>query len=221
MLMSNEEYGCKESQAYHQIRVALENHKYPSGTILTERKLSEAYKMSRTPVRDALRQLTHEGLLRFVPGKVVIVPEYTIDDILEVYDLMEILQIYAVRRCMQNIDQIPIKDLEDIIHQMQECLKTDNIDEFVKWDKSFHLFLVTNSANHRLYSTYLPLDNQSSQFKATVSEDISQARRSLAEHEGIFNAIISGNISKAENALDVHYKNIKQYHVNKLILRIR
>ena len=49
-----------------------------------------------SPIRNALQQLTHEGLLSFVPGKGVVVSSFTTEDILEVYDLIELHQIYAV-----------------------------------------------------------------------------------------------------------------------------
>lgn len=211
---------CKESQAYYLIKNSLAERKYPSGTILSERRLSEVYQMSRTPIRDALRQLTHEGLLKFVPGKGAIVPEYTIEDILEVYDLMEILQKHAARRCIQNIKDIPMQKLGDILLNLHNALKSDNLNDFVKWDKDFHAFLILHSNNQRLSTLYGPLDDQSSQFKATVSEDKSQAERSYMEHEEIYDAILSRNIDEVEKALTIHYKNIKQYHIDKLIYRI-
>lgn len=210
----------KELQAYNQLKRALDSRMFPSGTIMSERKLSEAYKMSRTPIRAALKQLTFEGLLKFVPEKGVIVPEYTIEDILEVYELMETLQLYAVRRCIQKLNYNAIENLGLILDNMENALKSKDLNNFVIFDIEFHAFLISHSANERLIGFYMPLDNQSSQFKATVSEEISQAERSYHEHVVIYNSILSKNIIEAGDAIKVHYQNIIQYHIDKLVSRI-
>ena len=63
--------------------------------LLLERKLCDIYNVSRSPIRNALQQLSHEGLLDFIPGKGATVAGFSIEDILEVYDLIEVLQLYA------------------------------------------------------------------------------------------------------------------------------
>ena len=53
----------KQQMAYRQIKEDILNNVYPEGTILVERRLCDIYKMSRSPIRNALWQLTYEGLL--------------------------------------------------------------------------------------------------------------------------------------------------------------
>ncbi|MEI3340283.1 MAG: GntR family transcriptional regulator [Eubacterium sp.] len=59
----------KQALAYQQIKEDILNNTYPEGTVMVERKLCDIYNMSRSPIRNALQQLTHEGLLTFVPEK--------------------------------------------------------------------------------------------------------------------------------------------------------
>ena len=61
----------KQQLAYQQIKQDILNNPYPAGTVMVERKLCEIYNVSRSPIRNALQQLTHEGLLSFVPGIVI------------------------------------------------------------------------------------------------------------------------------------------------------
>lgn len=96
----------KEMMVYNKVKEAILNNEFEPGTVLVERKLSEKYNVSRSPVRYALRQLAKEGLLADEPGKGIIVPTYTLEDILEVYDLLEVLQIYAVQVSLKNYDMI-------------------------------------------------------------------------------------------------------------------
>ncbi|SHI80928.1 GntR family transcriptional regulator [Parasporobacterium paucivorans] len=219
--IASEEFENKKSQAYNYIKNALTSHVFPSGTVLSERKLSEMYDMSRTPIRDALNQLTHEGLLKFVPGQGATVPEYTIEDILEVYDLMEIMQIYAIQRCIQNYDRIPVQKISDIFHSMEASLQSDDINDFVRWDHDFHQFFIVNSGNQRLMEQFEPLDAQSSRFKATATEERTQASRSSREHKAVLDAFLSRDPDAAAAAMKNHYQNIRQYHIDKLLFRIK
>ena len=64
---------------------------------MLERRLCEIYSMSRSPIRNALWQLTYEGLFKLHSRQGAAVAGFSIEDILEVYDLIETLQIYAAR----------------------------------------------------------------------------------------------------------------------------
>lgn len=220
-IVTTDEFENKKSQAYTLIKGALTSHVFPSGSVLSERKLSEMYNMSRTPIRDALNQLTHEGLLKFVPGQGATVPEYTIEDILEVYDLMEVLQIYAIQRCIQRFDHLPVQELSKIFHSMEASLQSDDINEFVHWDHDFHQFFIKYCGNQRLLEQFEPLDAQSSQFKATATEERSQASRSSLEHKAVLDAFLARDSDAAAAAVRSHYQNIRQYHIDKLLFRIR
>ena len=98
----------KQNMVYEQIKSDILNNTYPEETVMVERKLSEIYNVSRSPIRKAIQQLTHDGLLTFVPGKGVVVAGFTIEDILEVYDLIEILQTYAVQSAINRMNEVDL-----------------------------------------------------------------------------------------------------------------
>lgn len=64
----------KQMLAYQQIKEDILNNTFPEGTVMVERKLCDIYQVSRSPIRNALQQLTHEGLLSFVPAKALLFP---------------------------------------------------------------------------------------------------------------------------------------------------
>ena len=64
----------KEMMVYNKVKEAILNNEFEPGTVLVERKLSEKYNVSRSPVRYALRQLAKEGLLADEPGRVSLFP---------------------------------------------------------------------------------------------------------------------------------------------------
>lgn len=211
----------KQQQAYQQIKHDIINNVYPEGTVLAERKLCEIYNVSRSPIRNAIQQLTHEGLLTLVPGKGAAVTGFSIEDILEVYDLIEVLQLYAIRSLSARIDGYFLSCLETSLTKMKLYMEEGNLAKAAKWDQQFHRFLITASSNKRLASMYDQLEVQNTRFLSTTADDDALAGRSYQEHLAIYNYLKEQDLEQAQAQLQKHYKNIKQYYVDKLISRIQ
>lgn len=207
----------KQSQAYIQIKNDILNNTYPAGTLMVERKLCEIYNVSRSPIRNALQKLSHEGLLSFSPGKGVIVSEFNIEDILEVYDLIELLQVFAIKRCIGKGNPVALETLHDILEKMNSALSENNIAQAVEWDQRFHSFIINFAGNKRLINAYENLNNQSMRFQASTLGDKELAQRSYEDHLKIYASIENKDLKAAEDLLLLHYHNIKQYYLSKLI----
>ena len=143
----------KQQLAYQQIKQDILNNTYPAGTVMVERKLCEIYNVSRSPIRNALQQLTHEGLLSFVPGKGTVVASFSTDDILEVYDLIELLQDYAIKACINKQNALVVNALEMALNNMKTALEKDDIFHFTRWDQKFHQLLVRIPIWHTRHCT--------------------------------------------------------------------
>lgn len=210
----------KQQLAYQQIKQDILNNTYPAGTVMVERKLCEIYNVSRSPIRNALQQLTHEGLLSFVPVKGTVVASFSTDDILEVYDLIELLQDYAIKACINKQNALVVNALEMALNNMKTALEKDDIFHFTRWDQKFHQLLVSYSGNKRLETVYDQLDCQQMLFISTILDDRDLAARSLQEHTQILDAIRNQDSDLAHQTLHQHYQHIKQYYINKLLSRI-
>ena len=67
----------KQQQVYKLIRDAILRDEFPAGTVMVERKLCDIYGVSRSPIRNALQQLTFEGFLSYQPGKGAVVADFS------------------------------------------------------------------------------------------------------------------------------------------------
>lgn len=214
----NKSVESKQYVAYQLLREDILNNVYPDGTELTEWKLCEKYNVSRSPIRNALQQLAHEGLLNLIPGKGATVIAFTIEDILEVYDLIEIMQIYAAHMLESRLTHETLTKLQDILTAMQQSCEQDNLAESARWDQEFHSFLISSASNRRLETMYQQLRTQSARFiDANAAEDKSLALRSCQEHADICRCIQERDFTGAEQHIRKHYKHIKQYYVDKLL----
>ena len=209
----------KQILAYNRIKEDILNGTYPPGTVMVERKLCDIYNVSRSPIRNALQNLARDGLLSFTPGKGMIVPEITIEDIFEIYDLMELFQKYAIRRALPKMNSVSLKTLENILYQIRQSLDEENVLGAIKWDIRFHEFLVDLSGSSRLKLFYEQISGQILRFLSSTLQDTGLAERSYLEHRNIYNCLEEGDLSGAEDAISQHYSNTKEYYINKLISR--
>lgn len=208
----------KEVQVYEQIKQDILNDKFEPGTILVERKLTEQYNVSRSPVRYALRQLVKDGLLEGEPGKGIIVPVYTLEDILEVYDLLEVLQVYALQISMKNFNIITDARLEKILEETRRHTVDGDLAERMKWDIRFHEFIIHSVNNKRLDMMFEMLVNQKIRFDVASFDDLSHAENSNEQHEKIFEAIRARDVEASVAAMKEHEQYIKKYYIDKLVI---
>ncbi len=207
----------KQQQVYIQLKEDILNNVYPPGTIMVERKLCDIYNVSRSPIRNALANLTRDGLLTFIPGKGTQIPEYTIEDILEIYDLVEVFQSYAISTCIQKLNDISLNVLQTIMDEMKTAIDANHFADAHKWDQQFHQYLIDCASNSRMHDYYQQLGYQNARFQATTLDDAELAKRSFTQHQCIFESLQNKDLDGALLALKNHYQDIKQYYIHRLL----
>lgn len=207
----------KRSQVYRQIKEDVLNDTYPPGTALVERKLCDIYQVSRSPLRNALQQLAYEGLLTHVPGQGMVVPSYRTEDILEVYDLTEVLQVYGVKGFIRNATEEDRLALGGILRRMGEYQTAGHLGAASRQDREFHSFIAAHAGNTRLRDIFSQLDYQSVRFRASGIHDSSLMARSVQEHQAIFAYISAKDEESAAAAVTLHYQNIRAYYIDMLV----
>lgn len=208
----------KEVLVYEQIKQDIINNVYEPGTMLAERKLTEKYHVSRSPVRYALRQLVKDGLLTGEPGKGISVSVYTLEDILEVYDLLEVLQVHALQLALKNYNVISDARLEYIMEQTRNLTAENTIPERMEWDIRFHTFIIRSLKNKRLDMIFDMLVNQKRRFDTVSFGDVEHAHIATSQHEKIYEAIKARDVDASVAALREHEQYLKQYYIDKLVM---
>lgn len=120
------------------------------GDRLVETYIAENMGVSRTPVREAFRQLEIEGLAENVPRKGTIVKGISKKDILEIYEIREMLEGLSARLACANISKEQIEDLKDKISKMGQLIDSRDSTEYWKLHGEFHNIIQHVSGNKRL-----------------------------------------------------------------------
>jgi DNA-binding GntR family transcriptional regulator len=133
-----------------------------AGQPISEVSLAKEVGVSRTPVREALRQLVAENILEQAPNGGLNVIRLTRQDIIELYELREALEMFAVakaaRQVVRKVDLERLRTLTDAILTLREDLSQsgkpelddEQMNRFVAYDLGFHVHLMRMAANARI-----------------------------------------------------------------------
>ena len=106
-------------RTYDELRSAILRGRYPTGTRLPEEELAQAFGVSRTPVREALRSLHAEGLVEFVPNRGAHVATWTQEELQEIYDLRALLESRGAELATPRITEQSIDRLRSLAAEME------------------------------------------------------------------------------------------------------
>jgi DNA-binding GntR family transcriptional regulator len=149
-------------KAYFHLQQKIASREFPAGSALSELSVAKELGISRTPVREAIGQLVAEGLLEQIPNRGVVVIQLTRNDIVDLYELREALEVYAVgkaaRRPLDPADLHRLQNFADEITVLRdELLKggkpelnPEQMHRFVVCDLGFHTLLMRVAANARI-----------------------------------------------------------------------
>lgn len=193
-----------------EIRNAIFENKLKPGDRLVENVIASSMGVSRTPVREALRQLEIEGLAVNVPRKGTLVKGISIDDAMEIYDLREVLEGLAVRLACLNISRVEIRRLKEIIDIMEVNMRANNSVEYFKAHFEFNNIILNATKNKRLVEQMQHIYEYLKSLRKISLVDESNREDVLLEHKKIVDSIDLGDEKLAEQQARIHVTNAKQ-----------
>jgi DNA-binding GntR family transcriptional regulator len=135
------------------IREAIRTNIISSGYRLIELQLADRLDISRTPVREALQRLDSEGLLQKEPRRGFVVPTITREDLIQIYEISEVLFGLAARLSAERVTQTEIDVMLDVIKRMEIAVDSDDIPDLTEFSHLFHTMILSGTKNpfsHRL-----------------------------------------------------------------------
>ncbi|MDR1067946.1 MAG: GntR family transcriptional regulator [Clostridiales Family XIII bacterium] len=181
--------------------------KIQSGGKLTEREICETYNVSRTPVREALRDLKNEGLIELLPNKGAYVCGFTVSDMRDLFALRGILEAQCVRWAIERITSDELEALEQKYEFLDLYTRRGDTAKLRNLDAEFHGIIYEASQSRlltetlRLFRKYI---KDSAHVKAGRSADIQDV---FAEHAAIFEAFIAQDSEEGAHAMREHIRN--------------
>lgn len=196
-----------DAGAYDIVRGRIMSGHYPPGAHLTESALSAELKVSRTPVRAALRRLAADGFVTVVPHRGAFVAEWTRSDIDEVYELRAVLEARAAGLAAQRRTPADVAALERSTAGMARIVAERAAGfraELLHENREFHLLVLEAARSPRLFTITRALADTSVTLGAWYRYADDDIERSLGHHREITRAIAAGNATVASALMLAH-----------------
>lgn len=193
MTTAHQETGPSMAQsAYLAIREGIIHGTYPPGSRLRERDLSQELRMSRIPIREALRQLEVEGFVATAPNRGAVVSQLTLKDVAELFDLRLSLEVLAARQAAHAVAEGRADDtLQQVVAEARRATAAGDTDAIRQANTNFHAEAIAMTGNALLIATMAPLLGRIRWlFALTADRD---PHIEYAEHVTLCEAIYSGN----------------------------
>lgn len=178
-------------RAYQAIRKAVLNGEFSSGDRLKENALAEAIGVSRTPVREALRRLSAEGLIDFSSSHRAAVAQWTDDNMSELFRLRSMLESYAASLAAVNMTVEQIDGLKALEATMEHAAADRSRVQFKKisvLNNQFHKIILDASGNRRLMTLMSGLIEMAVILRTYHRYSDAELERSFGHHREIIAA---------------------------------
>ena len=160
------------------------------GTRLTEAVLCERLKVSRTPLREALKVLSHEGLVEILPNRGARVVSLALEDVRHLFEVIAALEALAGRLACQRITDAEICEIKSIHFQMQASFIRRDLPQYFQLNQTIHKRLVAAAGNPVLAATHENLNARLLRARYLASQtDQERWAAAMREHELIIDAL--------------------------------
>lgn len=209
---SGDKYSLR-GKVYDRIREDILNGVYEEHEELKEATLGEKMGVSRTPVREALRQLELEGLVEIIPNKGARVTGITKKDIEDIYQIRYLLEGLSARWATEYITEEQIEKMEETLYLTEFHAKKGNFTQVYELDSQFHELMYEASGSKMLNHILSDFHMYVTRIRRTSLALDNRSKNSTEEHRAILDAIKSRDAQKAEECAHNHVKStIKNNH---------
>ncbi len=184
------------------LRRAILNGELPGGTRLVQAELAGLLKVSTTPVREALRDLATEGLIRFDPHRGAVVSELSGEQLHEIYAIRMLLEPLAVRQAVPRVTDALIDQLRKL---HQKMLDEPHSTEWVDYNRVFHMSVFETAASPRLVGIIRSLQDASVMYIGASLKHVDGLRQQANEdHALILDALERRDTEAVVSAITKH-----------------
>lgn len=185
------------NQVYQILKDDICEGRFAPGQWLQETELAERLCVSRSPIREALRQLAADGLVVEIPNKGVFVKEFTARDIEEIFDMRVLLEDYAIGKLQHNLTTADMGRLIDCLNEMERVHAGKDLRAYTDMDARLHSLLIELCGNSLLESMYGRIHSLNQQFRIYSLTSTQRFNESMEEHRNIVHCLLTNNTDEA------------------------
>ncbi|BCW87638.1 HTH-type transcriptional repressor RspR [Alphaproteobacteria bacterium SO-S41] len=179
-------------KAYEVIRDGIVRGVYAQGSHITAQSLAAASGLSRTPVREAMRRLHAEGLIKLIANRGAFVSSWSEGEIHQIYQLRLLLEGFAAEAAAQHATDDQLTELRALAEEMERLVGEagpDLVDEVADRNNRFHKLIVQASGNLRLQDLLSSIVEVPLVLSTFRRYSLPELRRSMSQHLELVTAL--------------------------------
>jgi DNA-binding GntR family transcriptional regulator len=199
---------ANSEHAVNEVRQAIVTGRLRPGQRLVEVQLAAQLRLSRGPVREALQQLSREGLVELRTNRGAIVASIHPEDVLEVYAIRASLGALALRHLIRGgrINQNLVVDLQQLAQRARQAAGKRNQNELVSADLELQTAIAEASGLKRVASQFRSLSSELQMFVSALQVHYSDEDLILREHDQLIDAIRAQDLQRAEHVWRTRFR---------------
>jgi DNA-binding GntR family transcriptional regulator len=194
-----------QERAYEELKGLIQRGTYPPGTFLSERLLAGRLGMSKTPIKSALTRLDMEGFVAVSPQQGIVVREPSVREILDLFDLREAIETFAVHRIAGHLTPEQSLRLRENLRAQAKAAREKDVEMATRLDAEFHTLLCDFLGNREISQT---LWRMREKLHRLILGNFKRIPRRMAEsvkeHVGIGRAVLAGKGALAAERVRTH-----------------
>lgn len=185
-------------QVCERIRAAILSGALKPGSKLTEQDLAAELEVSRTPIREAIRQLEVERLVTRTPFVGVTVTQLSPQEVIELLDIREVLEGLVARLATQNMDSLHLQRLKKSLQQLAASARKGDVGAYLDQALAFRRVLVECCGSATLSEHVMAIENRLRLTGSRTAVLPGRMEAAIEEHEKLMDAVARGDAEGAE-----------------------
>jgi DNA-binding GntR family transcriptional regulator len=198
------DYTSLSEKVYRFLRDGIAEERYHTGDCLIEMKIAEELGVSRTPVREALKQLELEDLVVSHPNRGVVVKGFSEEDLQDVSTIRHLLEGQAAYWAAERITPSLLAELKEVVELMEFYTQKSDVEHLVRLDTRFHEIIYEASGSRTIRHILASLHHNISKARQSSLTLPDRAGCSLEEHQKIYRAIENHDAPSAKEYMKAH-----------------
>jgi len=203
-------------QVAHRLRQMLVESSILPGAKLNERELCEELKVSRTPLREAIKMLAAEGLVELLPNRGAIAVELTETDVLATFEVMAGLEAMSGELAAERITDAELAEIRAMHYEMMAAWTRRDLPSYYRLNAGIHRAINAAAKNPVLTSTYNQVNARLQALRFRSNQDEEKWNRAVQEHEQMVNALAAHDAARMRNILVTHLGNKRDVVIGQL-----
>ncbi|MCV9888095.1 GntR family transcriptional regulator [Metabacillus halosaccharovorans] len=209
--MSLIETSALGTQVYKILRSEIISGIFAPGDKLDINELATKFGVSRSPVKEAVNQLVHEGLIEILPRRGTYISQLRFKDCMEALDARFMVEIWAATQIIDTVTDEQINIWKQIIQRMDSLLKEDTFsyEVYSQLDMEFHQLLVQWTGNQKVQNIYQSINPLISLARVGYSEVFEKSLKRHKDHHHMFDSLKNRDLTGLISAMQQHKDTLK------------